>query len=103
MEEIRIPWADWKIEERIGKGGFGMVYKIRHRDEFNVEEYAAMKIIRFPQDDHENAVLLSEGYDKDSIVAYNRERLDKVINEYAIMMKMKGHRNIVRCRTTTDT
>ena len=97
MEEIRIPWADWKIEERIGKGGFGMVYKIRHRDEFNVEEYAAMKIIRFPQDDHENAVLLSEGYDKDSIVAYNRERLDKVINEYAIMMKMKGHRNIVRC------
>ena len=63
MEEIRIPWADWKIEERIGKGGFGMVYKIRHRDEFNVEEYAAMKIIRFPQDDHENAVLLSEGYD----------------------------------------
>lgn len=97
MEEIKIPWADWKIEQRIGKGGFGMVYKIRHRDEFNVEEYAAMKIIRFPQDDHENAVLLSEGYDKDSIIAYNRERLDKVISEYAIMMKMKGHRNIVRC------
>ena len=97
MEKTKAFWDGWETVRVIGQGGYGTVYEIEHVDKFGIKDKAAMKVIRFPQNQSENDVLLAEGYDKDSITEYNREQLNSVINEYATMMQMKGHRNIVRC------
>ena len=97
MSELKIPWKNWEIVRKIGQGGYGTVYEIARTDFHSVEERAAMKVIRFPQDDSTNRVLLTEGYTRESIRSINREHLDHILDEYSLMIKMKGHRNIVRC------
>ena len=97
METIFPPWPGWVTMRRIGNGGYGTVYEIKRTNLAGTEERAAMKVIRFPQDDSEIRALLSEGYSRKSIQSINQERLDKIIEEYSLMSKMKGHRNIVRC------
>ena len=97
MSELQIPWKNWEIVRRIGQGGYGTVFEIVRSDFHGVEERAAMKVIHFPENDSANRVLLTEGYTRESIRSINREHLDRILNECAMMIKMKGHRNIVRC------
>ena len=41
-------FGNWYIEEKIGAGSFGSVYKIR-REEFGVTYHSALKVIEIPQ------------------------------------------------------
>ena len=41
-------WHGWEIEEEIGEGSFGKVYKIV-RNEFGHRYDAAMKVLQIPQ------------------------------------------------------
>ncbi len=94
MADIRIPWPGWEEAGRLGKGGFGKVYRIVNR--FTGEE-SALKVISLPQDESEIDLLLAEGYDNLSIAANYKKQLDRLLNEYKLMAQMKGHPNIVRC------
>ena len=90
------PWKDWQILETIGRGSYGAVYKIT-RTQYGVTELAAMKVISIPNDPDMIEKDYSCGYDKDSIKEKYKSYLDVVLNEYQLMMKIKGCANIVRC------
>ena len=64
MDEIKLPWPEWKEIRKIGKGGYGTVYEIAYTDKFGVEEHAALKVLSFPQDETDNKILSAEGYEK---------------------------------------
>ena len=93
---VKIPWNGWEIIEIIGRGSYGAVYKIT-RTQYGVTELAAMKVISIPNDPDMIEKDYSCGYDKDSIKAKYKSYLDVVLNEYQLMMKIKGCANIVRC------
>lgn len=42
MNNITIPWSDWKIVHKIGRGGYGTAYEISRADVFGNEERAAL-------------------------------------------------------------
>ena len=53
INEIKQPiFGNWYIEKEVGSGSFGTVYKIK-RETFGKVQYAAMKVIRIPQDKSE--------------------------------------------------
>ena len=93
---IKAPWNGWEIIETIGRGSYGAVYKIT-RTQYGVTELAAMKVISIPNDPDMIEKDYSCGYDKDSIKEKYKSYLDVVLNEYQLMMKIKGCANIVRC------
>lgn len=87
-----LPWPDWEIAGVLGTGGFGAVYEI-HRG----SEKAAVKILSIPRDDDEITQLRAEGYDEASISAHYRDTLKDILQEYALMVEVKGNTNVVAC------
>ena len=45
-------FSNWYIDEKIGSGSFGTVYKIK-REEFGETYYSALKVIHIPADTSE--------------------------------------------------
>lgn len=98
---INLPWPEWEIVKELGHGGYGKVYqaerKLSGTSENHDVEQAAVKVISFPrsQDDIESD--LTDGYDLESIRNKYAEKLQSYINEYKLMMSLKGQTNIVNC------
>ena len=93
---IAIPWPGWRVEKLIGRGGFGSVYEIS-RDIFGSPERSALKVMSIPANDTEIANLMAEGYDQAALARHFRVCLEEIAGEYAMMVKMKGHPNVVYC------
>lgn len=91
-----LPWPDWKIIRRLGKGGYGSVYQAT-RNTGGIIESAAIKVISFPKDQEEIEADFSEGYDIVSIRNKYADMLQKYAEEYQIMLAFKGQSNIVSC------
>lgn len=87
-------WGAWYIEEEIGKGSFGHVFKIK-REDFGETYYSALKIISIPNEAGEVSSLRAEGMDAASISAYYDSFAAELVKEFSIMAKTKGHSNIV--------
>ncbi len=45
-------WGSWYVDEQLGEGSFGKVYKV-HKDEFGKLYYAAVKMLSIPQTEDE--------------------------------------------------
>lgn len=82
------------MEELIGQGSYGKVYRIS-RESMGHVSYAAAKMIDIPQDESEVAALASMGMDNLSIRAYFENTAQGIINEIAVMESLKGARNVV--------
>lgn len=95
MERINYP--GWRIEKKIGSGGFGTVYEIRRDDEFGVAEKAALKVISVPRDSGETDYLRVSGMDDESITSQYHDQVSDIIKEYKMMLELKKCQNIVRC------
>ncbi len=87
-------FGEWSIDEKIGSGAFGTVYKIK-RVEFGNEYYAALKVINIPQDSEEQARLRSEGMDDESITTYYGQIAQDFIQEIKLLSSLDGITNIV--------
>lgn len=87
-----LPWSDWQIVGVLGTGGFGSVYEIRRG-----EERAAVKILSIPRDSDEITQFRAEGYDEASISAHYRDTLKDILQEYSLMVEVKGNTNVVAC------
>ena len=88
---------DWRIEDVLGRGSFGKVYKIS-KTEFGHVEYAALKHMELPRDEREIDDLISEGKiegTEESIRAYYQNLLNKVYSEIEVMKQLMGYTNIV--------
>ena len=53
LEKGTVVFGNWTVEEEIGSGAFGTVYKIK-REEFGRVYYSAMKVLHIPQDKDEH-------------------------------------------------
>ena len=94
MIDIASVWPGWEIEELIGQGAYGKVYRIR-KEELGEKYYAALKVIRIPADEAEVKTLLSMGYDNLSIRDYFEDTVKKISNEIRTMSDLKSAPNIV--------
>ena len=91
-----LPWPDWEIVRRLGGGSYGTVYEIR-RERFGIEERAAMKLVSFPKDPDEVEEQRCSGYTEESLVNSYRQQMQRFLDEYKLMLELKGGVNIVRC------
>ena len=87
-------FGNWYIENKIGSGSFGTVYKIK-REEFGTTYESALKVVHIPCDTGEINTLRSEGMDESSIRSYYKELVQNLINEIRILDLLKGNSNIV--------
>lgn len=94
MENLKSVWPQWEIEEKIGEGSYGKVYKIR-RKELGYTSYAALKIIEFPKDQSEVRELVNSGMDYQSIRSYYEDIRKNLLTEIQVMESLKTGRNIV--------
>lgn len=78
-------WGEWTVEEKLGEGTFGKVYKIK-REFLGREQFAALKAIRISQNKTSNGFTFS--MDDKSFV-------DEIVSEIELMAKIKGNSNIV--------
>lgn len=71
-------WPEWEIvgDAEIGKGSYGKVYKIKREYIGNREQFAALKVIRFPD-------------------TTDQEHINEMVEEIELMTTLKGHTNIV--------
>ncbi len=87
-------FGSWYIEEEIGSGSFGTVFKIK-KEIFGKTYYSALKIIRVPQNDSEIKSVRSELGDDDSVKAYYSNFVQDFSKEIELMAELKGNKNIV--------
>lgn len=85
---------NWYIEEKLGSGAFGTVYKIK-REEFGETFHSALKVIQIPSESSEVDALRSEGMDDNSITSYYGEIVQELLQEISILNSLKGNSNIV--------
>lgn len=94
MEDISKIWPEWTVDELIGRGTFGQVYKVK-RTAFEYTSYAAVKVIEFPQDPSEVRELVNTGMDSASIQEYFKDLAKNLVAEIRIMESLKTANNIV--------
>ncbi len=91
-------WGAWVIDELIGQGSHGKVYRA-HRTEYGQTRtyYSAIKHISIPQDQNEVSSLYSDGVvgGPESLTAYYENMLSRLLREIEINVSLKGHTNIV--------
>jgi len=87
-------WGVWYIDEKLGSGSYGSVYRIK-REEFDDTYEAALKVITVPPSDDEIRKLKVEGMDDESIRKYFQSFISELVKEFSLMSKLKGHSNIV--------
>lgn len=87
-------FGSWYIDEPIGEGSFGTVFRIK-RESYGKLYFAAMKVIEIPKSDTEIQQAYSEGLDDVSITSYFESIIKSIINEIDMMVLFKGNTNIV--------
>jgi len=94
MNDLRSIWHEWEVEKELGTGSFGTVYKVVRRD-YELESYAAIKVITIPSNESEVESLRSDGYDMKATKTYFQEIVNDFVNEIRLMESLKGMQNIV--------
>ena len=92
--EIGNNWNGWRVEKFIGEGSFGKVYSIV-REEFGHRYESALKVIHIPQNSSEYETIKNEGMSDDSVTAYFKSMVEEIVEEFALMSRLKGNTNIV--------
>ena len=87
-------WGEWRIEEPIGEGSSGKVFRIV-KVIAGVEYRSALKIISVPKTESEWQSVKSEGLDDASVTSFFCGVVDELSNEIKLMSELKGHSNIV--------
>ena len=93
-EKIMQIWPEWEIEEQLGKGSYGTVYKAVRKDN-NIKSQAAIKVISIPTDRSEIESLRSEGLSEEGAKTYFKGMVDDFVGEIQLMESLKGVQNIV--------
>lgn len=89
-------WGSWYADdEPLGEGSFGKVYRV-HKEEFNRQYFAAVKIISLPQDEADlNRVRSEFNDDEPSVRSYFKGMVDDIVQEIDLMSIFRGNSNIV--------
>ncbi|MCD7883375.1 MAG: protein kinase [Lachnospiraceae bacterium] len=95
-ETVKLPdkWSDWEIVEKVGRGSYGTVYKVR-RPLMGKELYCAVKIIDIPRDEDELESIRQDYGDEGSVHSVLQSYVTDYIKEIELMANLKGISNIV--------
>ena len=94
VEKLAKVWPEWKVEKQLGKGSYGVVYKVV-REDSNIKSHAAVKIISIPTDESEIDSLRSEGLSQEGAKTYFQGIVNDFVGEIRLMESLKGVQNIV--------
>ena len=94
IERLHEIWPEWTVQEQIGEGSFGRVYRAAHVEQ-GVSAFAAIKVISIPQTKSEIDSLRSEGIDENGTRTYFEGIVNDFVNEIKLMHSLKGIQNIV--------
>lgn len=84
-------WKEWHIEELIGKGSYGEVYRI-YREKNGKREYAAAKYISIPKTDELKG---DRRFSDQELTIRYAQRADKLSIEISSMLQLKDSKNVV--------
>jgi len=84
----------WYITREIDEGSFGKVFEIERKD-FGRTYKAALKAITIPRSQSEIKSIMADGMDADSVTAYFRGFVEELVDEFALMSRLKGNSNVV--------
>ncbi|MDR1565180.1 MAG: serine/threonine protein kinase [Oscillospiraceae bacterium] len=87
-------WGSWYVDELLGEGSFGKVYRI-HKDEYGKRYYSAVKIISIPRSESDYREVLANGMDTETIQNYYRGYIQSIVGEMHMMQRLRGNANIV--------
>lgn len=95
IERFEPFWNDWFVEELVGQGSFGTVYKIKKKA-YNDYHYSALKHIHIPTKEQiKSAHNILGTTNKDTIKAYFEDVTNSIIDEINFLYKLKGNSNII--------
>ncbi|HBP38634.1 MAG TPA: hypothetical protein DD640_07830 [Clostridiales bacterium] len=87
-------WDKWQVDELIGQGVFGKVYRISYQ-EYGHTYISAVKMISIPGGDQYQADESLIGSDKGTIKNYYQEMIQSLVNEANILYSLSGNSNIL--------
>ena len=88
-------FGSWKIEEELGSGAEGSLYRISRTDSLGHKYYSALKYISVPSSESETASLMAGGMSLEEVAAYYESVLENTTQEFELLVKLKGNSNIV--------
>lgn len=87
-------FGNWQLQKLLGEGSYGAVFEII-REEFGVKYDAALKIISIPKSESDVDAVMDDGLDEAGAKKYFEDIMREMMNEFALMAKLKGQSNIV--------
>ena len=87
-------WKGWELKELLGEGSFGKVYRIE-KTEFGHTYESALKVIAIPKSQSEITPIVTVGMDEANIEEYLYSIVEELVDEFALMAKLRGHSHIV--------
>ncbi len=94
-ETVRCPWPGWVVGERLGSGGFGVVYEITRTGPNGTVEKNAMKVVTVPQKNEQIKQMRDNGYSDAGIEKTLEQQSNAILEEYYKMKDLGS--NIVLC------
>ena len=95
QDELSRIWSGWVVEEELGEGGFGTVYRIRKDSDLGSSLYAAVKVVEIPKSRSEVKSLMISGMDDASIQAHYDGVAKRFQREIDVMLALKGAPGVV--------
>ena len=87
-------WPDWTVEEKLGSGSYGTVYRAKRVDLTGVTTYSAIKVIRIPKEEPDEDLEEDEETPERS-ASYLEGVVRYLAEEIRMMETVKGYTNIV--------
>ena len=87
-------WDKWQVDELIGQGVFGQVYRISYQ-EYGSKYTSAVKIISIVDDDLYGEAAPSIQNNARTLKRYSKELIQSLVNEVNILYSLSGHSNVL--------
>lgn len=100
MKDIRYKkyepiWGSWYIDEELGSGSEGSMYRVRRRDPLGNEYYSAVKTISIPQNgDKDIEYMIACGMSRGEAEDFYKSIVEDAAREFDLMEKLKGNSHI---------
>jgi len=87
-------FGSWNIEEEIGEGSFGIVYRVS-KEQLGQKYISAVKLISIPSKEQYREAKSSLGTDVSTLHAYFQDIVENIIKEVNILHSLSGNNNIL--------
>lgn len=89
-------FGSWRIDEELGSGAEGYLFRIWREDSLGHKFYSALKAITIPKGGlAELESLMATGMSREEALEYFDSVLDSTAQEFSLLEKLKGNSNIV--------